>query len=288
MTTQTTYSNENKTLVNPAEFYLRSQSNPISRKAIESDLEKFAKVNGYERWQDIDWSTVEVDQIQSFVNGIVARGTPTTAKRALTTLRGVAKQAFLLGYIPNDKFNQIKSLQLNYDLMYDGSNRSMNPLDNDKVKKMIEACWKDSKTSGSRDAALIALAAATGVSCQELLSVRVGDVQETENGCEITFNTPNGKSTILVENDVAYALKKWLSVRGKDGDYLFCALKRNGVDTSKSILPPAAYQVLSKRAKEAGVGDVTWYEIRRLGGRKVSEIDNSEASQDMFNIGQSM
>jgi len=91
--------------------------------------------------------------------------------------------------------------------------RAMNPGD---VKKLIEAI------DNVRDRALILLLLRTGVRIGEALGLNVSDVDLAEKKVHLMQGEKNNRGRVVyLTGDALFAMKRWLSVRNKEEQYLF-------------------------------------------------------------------
>jgi site-specific recombinase XerD len=91
--------------------------------------------------------------------------------------------------------------------------RAMNPKD---VTKLIEA------VNNARDRALILLLLRTGMRIGEALGLTVNDIDLKEKKVRLMEGEKNNRGRVVyLASDAAFALKRWLSVRNAEAQYLF-------------------------------------------------------------------
>lgn len=66
-----------------------------------------------------------------------------------------------------------------------------------------------------------------------------------------------------IDNGAADALADWLEIRGGAGQNLFVAINKGGVISEQGMTDQAIYNLLRKRAKQAGVRDCSCHDLRR-------------------------
>lgn len=92
--------------------------------------------------------------------------------------------------------------------------RAMNPKD---VKKLIEVI------DDARDRAMILLLLRTGMRIGEVLGLTINDVDLKEKKVHLMEGEKNNMGRVVyLSHDALFALKRWLVVRGKEGNYIFC------------------------------------------------------------------
>jgi len=133
-----------------------------------------------------------------------------------------------------------------------------------EIRALLGACVADAGPAGSRDAALISLAFATGMRRAELCGLELEDVGEIEGGYELTIRHAKGNKTrsVTCYNGAASYLRDWLALRGHRPGALFLAC-RGGAILPHGLGVQSLHERLLRRAGQAGVSHVTWHDARR-------------------------
>jgi site-specific recombinase XerD len=114
-----------------------------------------------------------------------------------------------------------------------------------------------------RDAALVALMYSAGLRREEVVALTLASYDRAEGKLNVWGKRDKQRTAYLV-NGADRAMSDWLKLRGLEGDALFCAINKGGrLDTSKALTPQAIYNILQKRAKEAGVKEFSPHDLRR-------------------------
>ena len=124
---------------------------------------------------------------------------------------------------------------------HDPTPRRADMLDWDEAKKMA-----DEGTKNSRDAALIAVSHELGPRGEEMHNVRMGQIQDADNGLQIVLDGKQGEHSVTLINCGPY-LQKWLADHPASDDdeaYLWCNLD--------DPYDNASYQTFLQRFKDAG------------------------------------
>lgn len=244
----------------PAALYLATMRSETGRRGQASALNTIARLAGASDWQALDWTRLTPET----AHAIRARltGAPATVNKTLAALRGVARQMFDMGILSSDNLRRIEDATK----AVRGSRLPAGRMIEDwELAALMRACAADESPAGARDAAMVAVAAKTGIRREELVRIRLTDVNMTEDGAEIRIiGKCDTERLAFLDNGALAALRDWLTIRGSDGQYLFCPINKAGkLDTSRGMTTTAAHKVLQKRAAEAGLRDLTWHDLRR-------------------------
>lgn len=135
-----------------------------------------------------------------------------------------------------------------------------------ELDALMRACANDHRHAGARDAALIALGAATGLRRFELAGLSLADWTITENAGLVTVKGKGDKTRQLpVFGGALAAVEDWLAVRGPAPGPLFVQINKGGrVQIGKHLTTQTLANVLAKRCSQAGiVQPMTWHDLRR-------------------------
>ena len=131
---------------------------------------------------------------------------------------------------------------------------------------LLQACIDDPGSAGTRDAAIIALAWATGARRSELAGltfssfIRTGD----NEGDLSVWGKGDKPRVVYVYNGAASYLADWLALRGDADGSLFYAINKGGViQVGHGVSDEALAQMLEKRRAQAGVKALSWHDFRR-------------------------
>lgn len=254
--------------LNPAAVYIESLGSEVSKRTMISPLNRAACIinpalSGKNAWQEIPWGKLTAPSVRAIMAKL--GGSPATRNKALSALKGVARVAWEMRQICSDEKERIESIK------GDKGSREIAgrfvPLG--EVAGLLRVCADDRSAAGIRDAAMLTLAAATGVRRAEIASIVAENVKHPEAGrVEIRIIGKRNKERILyVTGNAALALGDWLTVRFETGcntGPLFCAIRKNGeVLYGTGFSTTALDKILNKRGREAGVADLDWHDLRR-------------------------
>lgn len=254
--------------LNPAVVYVESLGSEISKRTMISPLNRAACIinaalSGKDAWREIPWGKLTAPSVRAIMAKL--GGSPATRNKALSALKGVARVAWEMRQISSDEKERIESIK--------GDNGSREiagrfvPLG--EVSALFRICADDRSPAGVRDAAMLALAASTGVRRAEIASIVTENIQRPETGrIEIRIiGKRNKERTLYVTGNASLALGDWLAVRFETGcktGPLFCAIRKSGeVLFGTGLSTTALDKILEKRSREAGVADLDWHDLRR-------------------------
>src|SRR5687768_1547756 len=135
-----------------------------------------------------------------------------------------------------------------------------------ELSALMKACGADPTPAGVRDAAIIALAWATGLRRDEISRIEPHDlVNQTKDGLDIGVVGKGGKVRTVYVNDGAFAaLLDWLDVRGNAPGALFVNVNKGGKVTGGRLSGEALRKMLDKRSLQAELTQpITWHDFRR-------------------------
>ena len=135
--------------------------------------------------------------------------------------------------------------------------------------RLIEACDRDPSPAGHRDAALFAVAIATGRRREELASLRLADItQKDDDHWILTFHNTKGNRDLtsdIFDGAVAH-LRLWLDRRITldEGRVFIPILKSGRMRPAGRLSGEALRKILLARWVETGIPEpLTWHDFRR-------------------------
>jgi site-specific recombinase XerD len=161
-----------------------------------------------------------------------------------------------------------------------------------EILALMNACQADATAAGTRDAAIIGLLYAAGLRRDEVVRLRTSDF-DPETGVLVIHGKRNKQRTAYVTNGAADALKDWIAIRGSKAGALFVEVNKGGkvlLERESMIVKPfkkirgvdvpnkkagqtifrggaltsqAIYNMLTKRAQEAGIKNFSPHDLRR-------------------------
>ena len=135
-----------------------------------------------------------------------------------------------------------------------------------ELSALMDACISDTSPAGIRDAAIIAIAWATGLRREEIAGITLADLtNKATDSLDISVIGKGGKARTVYINDGALsALLDWLDVRGNEPGMLFVDVNKGGKVGSGKLSGEALRKMLEKRSKKAELSQpITWHDFRR-------------------------
>jgi site-specific recombinase XerD len=244
----------------PCLVYLGSLSKG-SRRAMAQALRVVAEMAGI---RDDDWPGLRYPHVALIRTELDARYSPNTTNKILSALRGVAKQAWLLGYMSAEEYQRIKAIKN----VQSSSLPAGRLVTQGEISALFAACAADSSPAGIRDAAVLGLLVGLGLRRAEVAAILLSDLQISEERWELTVRGKGRRQRLLwLVNGVRWAVEDWLALRGSGEGPLFVAIRKDGsvlsLGEDAGLSDQAIYKILSKRAEEAHVEELTPHDFRR-------------------------
>jgi integrase/recombinase XerD len=207
-----------------------------------------------------DWRVLRYQHIEALRSRLQADYAPATANKMICAVRGVMQQAWKLGYITSDEYSLIKSVA--------GVRGSTLPAGRDlsiaEIAAILRACTADGSKAGARDGAMIVLLCSGGLRRAEIGSILLSDYDQVNQTLLIRGKGNKQRNLPLIAVACA-ALADWLRVRGSRPGALFCPINKSGkvLVRSTCLSPQSVYNMVIKRAQQAGVKDISTHDFRR-------------------------
>ena len=132
-----------------------------------------------------------------------------------------------------------------------------------EISALMADCEHDTTNAGARDAAIIALMYSCGLRREEVVTLDLADFA-SEDGRLVVRGKGNKERTAWLTGGAARAMSDWLTVRGDMPGALFVAVNKSGrMASQKNMTPKTIYNMLAKRATEAGVKSFSPHDMRR-------------------------
>lgn len=207
----------------------------------------------------LNWNAIRYQHTATIRANLAKRYSPATANKMMSALRQALKQAWLLGGMSAEDYRRAIELKpITGETIPAGRELSQG-----EILALFNACKSGKTPAGIRDAAIIGIMYAAGLRRQEIVSLTLDNL-DRKTGMIILTGKRNKQRTAYLTNGALDAVLDWLDLRGSDGKALFTAINRGGrLNTSKPITAQAIYNMLSKRAGEAGVSSFSPHDLRR-------------------------
>lgn len=242
----------------PAVVYLASLDES-SRRVMRTALDIIANMLAEgESALTLNWAALRFQHTALLRSELIRRYAPATVRRFLSAVRGVLKAAWKLDQIPTEAYRravELKSVEGESEL-------AGRMLASEELIALFAACADDPSPAGQRDAAMLALWVVAGPRRAEIVGLNVNDY-EPETGAVHILGKRHKERTVYVSNEAQQALDSWLAVRGPLPGPLFIPVHQSGKMRISRLTTQAVYKILQKRARQAGVKDVSPHDMRR-------------------------
>ena len=273
---------------NAAAFYIASLPAETGKRTQAQALRVVAQALGVD-FERVNWSALRYQHTVAIRARIAQSYSPATANKILSALRQTLKQAWLLGQMTAEEYNRAIELEpITGETLPAGRELSQG-----EILALMTTCQKDkNQNAGTRDAAIIGLMYAAGLRRDEVVKLGVENYDPGTGQMAITGKR-NKQRTAYLTNGAADALQDWLTVRGSEQGPLFVEVNKGGkvlTQREEMVVKPtrkiqgveipnkkagmtiyrggaltsqAIYNMLAKRAREAGIKNFSPHDVRR-------------------------
>jgi site-specific recombinase XerD len=169
----------------------------------------------------------------------------------LSALRGVLKSAWQLEQMTAEEYHRAAAVPN----VSGNSLPAGRDLATGELRALLDTCGTD--PLGVRDAAILSLMYACGLRRAEVVGLTFADVQENS----MIVHGKRRKVRTVPIGAATHALNEWLALRGRRDGPLFIGLGNR--NRGRGLTTQAIYDMLRRRAKEAGIDHVSPHDFRR-------------------------
>lgn len=243
---------------NPAAVYLAGLAQG-SRPTMHKALDTLADMLGGYDALSCPWASLRFQHTAALRAQLADKYAAATANKMLSALRGVLKAAWRLGLMTaEDHARAVDVGNVDGETLPAGR-----AIPAGELAALMRACQEDPTPAGARDAAIIALLYSCGLRRAEATALDLADYNPSD-GALIVRGKRNKERLAHVVNGARAALGDWLALRGDDGGPLFLAVNKGGVIRSgRRLTTQALYNLVQKRAEEAGIAALSCHDFRR-------------------------
>jgi integrase len=252
---------------NPASVYLNSLTSELSQYTMSNALRTIISIMLKEDVESIDeqqmlnfaWGNLRYQHTAALRARLAQKYAPANANRILSALRGVLKEAWRLGYMTAEEYQRavdIKNVRAN-------SLPAGRDLEAHEIQQLVNLCRSEGTPAGVRDAAIIALLYTCGLRRSELVELRVEDFDPKTGQLRVRKGKGRKQRTVYVVGGAHKALMRWLALLGEESGPLFEPIRKNGHIQDGGMVSQSVYDMLKRRAKQAGIEDFSPHDFRR-------------------------
>jgi len=132
-----------------------------------------------------------------------------------------------------------------------------------ELRALVEACRRDPSPAGARDAAILAVLYIGGVRRAELVGLALADYTADPPTLRIRHGKGDKERLAPLTASAGAAITAWLARRGDHPGKLFLPVSQVGAVHGEGLSSIAIYNMLQKRAAQAGVAHVSPHDMRR-------------------------
>ena len=284
---------------NPAAVYLASLPSDTGKRTQAHAIRVIARTLGADM-NSLNWGALRHQHTAAIRAKVAKTYSPATANKILSALRQALKQAWLLGQMPAEEYTKAIKLEpvtggtrrAGRELSQAEILALINACQDDELKDDQGKKTGVTSPAGTRDAAMIALLYAAGLRRDEVVKLNVDDY-DPESRKLVLAGKRDKQRTVDITNGAADALHDWLAIRGTQPGPLFVEVSKGGkvlVERQSMLVKPfkkiggvdvpnkkagqtiyrggemtsqAIYNMLAKRAQEAGIKNFSPHDMRR-------------------------
>jgi site-specific recombinase XerD len=206
------------------------------------------------------WHLIRYEHTTALRTALQERYRPATVNRHLCALRGVLRAAWRVGLMTAEAFQRAADLSsVPTETLPAGRE-----IGGGELAGMITVCQDDPTPAGVRDAAILAVLYGCGLRRAELAALSLTDYEPDRGRLRVSGKRQKERYAYLPAGASA-ALADWLSLRGSIPGALFVGMKKGGglQPGYSQMTTQAVYSIVAKRARGAGVTDISPHDFRR-------------------------
>lgn len=256
---------------NPAAVYIASLESQGSKRTQRQALDTIAALLlGADLESDavknlclsVDWSALRYQHTTAIRSMLAKDRAAATANRMLSAMRQTLYQAWKLGQMSAEEYHRARDVKnIKGETLAAGRD-----LSSGEIVGLMTVCINDLTPAGVRDATIISMLYTCGLRRSEVVTLNLEDCEylpEDEQYKLTIRGKRNKERTAYLDNGAAGAMSDWLLLRGDEPGALFRAINKGGKIRKGRMTSQAIYNMLSKRAEEAGVREFSPHDLRR-------------------------
>jgi len=260
MTEMIPYHQQQQTDYQAATAYLASLKSAVGRRGMLSQLRKVARILGAPDIDAVNWATLNAANVRAILSALSTQNlAPASIATMLNALKGVARACWERGTLDTETYQRIRSIRPPAGSRLPAGR----DIDAGERLALMQTTARDRTPAGVRDAAILAMLIATGMRRAELCALRTSDV-DLQSGKLRVIGKGDKERTAYLRNGALRYLRDWLAVRGDGPGPIFCRINKAGrIFPEGALSTTAMHKIITKRAAEAGLSDITPHDFRR-------------------------
>lgn len=246
--------------LHPVSVYLARLA-PGSRRTMLGALQRCASVlstGKLDCWL-LPWGELRYQHTAALRSALSSSCAPATAKKALSAVRGVLREAWRLGLVPAEDLARALDLApVRGEALSAG--RALAP---GELASLLGECAQDRSAAGVRDGALLSVLYGTGLRRSEAVSLDLQDYDAESGAFLVRAGKGRKDRRVFAAPGTARALAAWLALRGIEPGPLFWPVFKGGALVPRRMTGQAVLGIVRKRAARAGLERLSPHDLRR-------------------------
>jgi len=251
-------------LVDPLAAYLATLA-PKSQVVVKERFATVARLIGVDP-ATMPWHELRAHHLD-YIRGRLGEEDPLTKKKrapatinlTLAALRGVLRQARNQNLLTDEEYRRVTEVKPARGSRLPAGRA----VDSGELKALVEACYRDPSPAGARDVAILASLYIGGVRRTELVGLDVADYTPDPPTLRIRHGKGDKERLVPLTASAGAVVTAWLARRGDHPGKLFLPISQVGEVHGDGLSSIAVYNMLQKRAAQAGVPHVSPHDLRR-------------------------
>jgi site-specific recombinase XerD len=244
----------------PAAVYLASLTSEHSRRVMAQGLRTLAQIlTGNPDFLALNWGLLRYPHTAAVRARLAESYSPATANRLLSALRGVLKETWRLGYMSAEDYHRAVDIRN----IKDETLPAGRELSQGEILALVQRCKADPSPAGVRGAAVIGLLYTCGLRRAELVALEVEDFDTATGKIVVRSDKGRKQRTVYAQGGALKALLTWLERSEIMAGPLFVPISKSGKLERRRMNAQSVYDMLKKRAGEAGGSEFSPHDLRR-------------------------
>jgi len=208
----------------------------------------------------LPWWELRRQHVNAVRAWLVEHRKPATGNRIMAALRATLKECWRLDLMTVEAYQRAIDVK---SIRGEGPSQAAGrALKEGEKTAILSVCRADDSPAGPRDAAIFGLTVYAGLRRAEIAGLHLEDYNADDQVMRV-LGKGNKTRSVPLTGGLVDALDEWLALRGKQAGFLFLAVNKGGRVLEKGISDAAIYNLLLKRAQQAGVKRFTPHDGRR-------------------------
>ena len=200
----------------------------------------------------LNWGAIRREHVEFVRQRLIEQYSPATANRMLSALRGVLKEAWQLQQMRDEEYLALGAITH----IQGDATAQRRALSADELGTLVQACRDDPTLAGRRDLAIIALLYSCGLRRSALVALNIED-------CDLESGRLRVESHwFALQDKVLQSLRQALAITERSSGPLFVPILKSGRWSKRRMKPQSVYDILRKRAQQAGIAPLTPSDFR--------------------------